>query len=96
VPCLTLSDLFDQIGQRDIHWMKIDVEGFERQVLEGWANHQARPWIVLLESTLPLTTDEAHASWESLMLERGYKHVYFDGLNRYYVSAAHPELQQAF
>lgn len=96
VPCLTLSDLFDQIGQRDIHWMKIDVEGFERQVLEGWTNHPARPWIVLLESTLPLTTDEAHGSWEPLMLQRGYEPVYFDGLNRYYVSAAHPELRQAF
>ncbi|WP_081072604.1 FkbM family methyltransferase [Burkholderia cepacia] len=96
VPCVTLSDLFDQIGQRDIHWMKIDVEGFERQVLEGWANHHARPWIVLLESTLPLTTDEAYAGWESLMFERGYEPVYFDGLNRYYVSAAHPELRQAF
>lgn len=96
VPCLTLSDLFDQIGQRDIHWMKIDVEGFERQVLEGWANHHARPWIVLLESTLPLTTDEAHTNWESLMLERGYEPVYFDGLNRYYISAAHPELRPAF
>lgn len=96
VPCLTLSDLFDQIGQRDIHWMKIDVEGFERQVLEGWTNHRARPWIVLLESTLPLTTDEAHSSWESLMLQRDYEPVYFDGLNRYYISAAHPELRQAF
>lgn len=96
VPCLTLADVFERAGPRDIHWLKIDVEGFERQVLEGWGLSLVRPWIVVVESTLPLTTIESHAHWESLLLDRDYEHVYFDGLNRYYVSAAHPELRDAF
>ncbi|CAJ0891341.1 FkbM family methyltransferase [Ralstonia flatus] len=96
VPSLTLRDVFERAGTRDIHWLKIDVEGFERQVLEGWGNSRARPWIVVVESTLPLTTIESHTHWERLLRERDYAHVYFDGLNRYYISAEHPELHDAF
>ncbi|EFP64317.1 methyltransferase, FkbM family [Ralstonia pickettii] len=96
VPCLTLADVFEHAGSRDIHWLKIDVEGFERQVLEGWGQSLARPWIVIVESTLPLTTIESHSHWEPLLLGRDYEHAYFDGLNRYYVSTGHPELREAF
>jgi FkbM family methyltransferase len=96
VPCLTLSDVFEQVGERDIHWLKIDVEGFERQVVEGWAEHPARPWIIVLESTLPLTVQESHRNWEDLLIGYGYEPIYFDGLNRYYLSAAHSELRAAF
>lgn len=96
IPCITLSDVFEQVGSRDIHWLKIDVEGFERQVLEGWAEHQARPWIVVIESTLPLTTIESYENWETILLEEGYTFVYFDGLNRFYVSDNHIELKQYF
>ncbi|PCE21888.1 hypothetical protein BWP39_19650 [Paraburkholderia acidicola] len=96
VPCITLADVFKQIGEHDVHWLKIDVEGFERQVVEGWAQHPARPWIVVIESTLPLTTLESHRDWEDLVLSYGYESVYFDGLNRYYLSVQHPELRAAF
>lgn len=96
VPCMTLSDVFDQIGSRDIHWLKIDVEGFEDKVLRGWGNHQTRPWILVIESTLPLTTIETYQQWEEILLERDYEPVYFDGLNRYYISSEHLELKVFF
>lgn len=91
-PTLTLDDVFAQNLQTDIHWLKIDVEGFEEAVLRGWNKSEVRPWIVVVESTLPMSTTPSHQQWEALVLQKGYQFVYFDGLNRYYVSDLHPEL----
>src|ERR1700682_300214 len=33
VPCVPLSAIFEACSGQEIHWLKIDVEGFERQVL---------------------------------------------------------------
>lgn len=38
VPCLPLSTILDSHGKRDIHWLKIDVEGMERQVIQSWGD----------------------------------------------------------
>lgn len=91
-PTLTLDDVFAQNLRTDIHWLKIDVEGFEEAVLRGWNTSEVRPWIVVVESTLPMSTKPSHQHWEALVLQKGYQFVYFDGLNRYYVSDLHPEL----
>ena len=96
VPSIPLSAIFKSCEGREIHWLKIDVEGFEQQVLLSWGKSATRPWIVVIESTLPLTQIETHDKWEALLLKRGYSVVYFDGLNRYYTSAAHPELKPIF
>lgn len=96
VPCITLADVFALAGDQDIHWLKIDVEGWERDVLKGWGQSEARPWLVVIESTLPLTEIDTHESWDTLLLDRGYSEIYFDGLNRFYVSELHPEVIPAF
>lgn len=96
VPCTTLDSIFELTEGRDIHWLKIDVEGFERQVLEGWGNSTIKPWIVVVESTFPMTKIERHGEWESILTQLGYNSVYFDGLNRFYVSESRRELEQAF
>ena len=96
VPCIPLSAVFQICAEQEIHWLKIDVEGFEQQVLSSWGTSSARPWIVVVESTLPLTQIDTHQSWESIIVGYGYTSVYFDGLNRYYVSEAHPELKAVF
>lgn len=91
-PTLTLDDIFAQLPARDIHWLKIDVEGAETSVLQGWQTSEVRPWIVVIESTLPMSQTPSHQQWEALLLAKGYQFAYFDGLNRYYVSEQHPEL----
>lgn len=96
VPSIKLSSIFKSCGKRQIHWMKIDVEGAEKSVLESWGKSAARPWIVLIEATLPLSQIENHNQWEFLIVELGYKPIYFDGLNRYYLSNKHMELASAF
>ncbi len=95
VECLTLDDVLVAPGGGDIHWLKIDVEGYEREVLLGWQG-SVKPWIVVVESTLPSTQVESQQGWEPVLLARGYTHAYFDGLNRFYVSSEHAELLDAF
>lgn len=91
-----LSYLFELAGDREIHWLKIDVEGMEGSVINSWGTSQARPWIVVVESTLPNTQIPSHESWEETLLSLGYIYVYFDGLNRFYTSCRHPELNIHF
>jgi len=96
VPVISLDALFERIGVQDIHWLKLDVEGLEKAVLESWKSSSARPWVLVIESTRPLTQEESHDEWEKLLLAKGYRYVYFDGLNRFYISRHHADLVSAF
>ena len=95
VPCLTLAELMAPYADIDVHWLKIDVEGYETAVLQGWTS-AVRPWVVVVESTVPLTQVASHREWEGLVLAHGYAFAYFDGLNRFYIRVDHEELRPAF
>ena len=69
-----------------IHFLKIDVEGSEHDVLAGADFTAFRPWIVVVEAVLPLSQEASHAEWEPLLISNGYSFVWFDGLNRFYLS----------
>jgi FkbM family methyltransferase len=86
VPVRRLDGICAQYVDRPIHFLKIDVEGFEGDVLRGMDFVRFRPWVVLVEATLPGSTECNHQEWEHLLLEKDYHFGYFDGLNRYYVS----------
>jgi FkbM family methyltransferase len=80
-----------------IHFLKIDVEGGEGDVLAGADFDAFRPWIVVVEATLPGSQVESHGKWEELLLRHGYSFVWFDGLNRYYLSdEMKPDLERHF
>ncbi|MFS2112680.1 FkbM family methyltransferase [Herbaspirillum frisingense] len=81
---------------QEVHFLKVDVEGLELQVLRGhdWKNR--RPWIVLVEATLPMSRVEAHEGWEPVLLEAGYQFAYADGLNRFYVASERGSLREGF
>ena len=91
VPAVTLDSVFEMAGPGEIHWLKIDVEGAEREVIAGW-NGSRRPWVLVIEGTRPQSPELNHHQWDPTVLAKGYSYVYFDGLNRFYVSDAHPEL----
>jgi len=91
-----LSDLAEFYAGRSVHWMKIDVEGFEQQVLEGWDPTILRPWVLVVEATVPNSDQSSHECWESIVLDAGYQCVYKDGLNRFYLAAEHIQLANAF
>lgn len=98
VPVRTLAAIWDEhveAGQ-EVHFLKIDVESSEREVLDGLDWGSRRPWIVVVEATRPNSREQAHAAWEPILLVAGYTLVHRDGINRFYVSPAHPELAAAF
>ena len=85
-PLTTLVDICtEHVGDRTIDFIKIDVEGHEREVLEGGDFRRWRPRVVLIEATRPLSQESTHQRWEHLLLGADYVYATFDGLNRYYV-----------
>ena len=96
VPSMTLDELLDRHADREIHWLKIDVEGYERQVIDSWVKSKVRPWILVVESTNPGTEVTREQLWEKNLKSKGYKHIYFDGLNRFYLHKRHSDLEHHF
>jgi FkbM family methyltransferase len=96
VPVVSLGVILDKYNHKDVHWLKIDVEGWEKNVLESWYMSAGRPWILIIESTKPRIQEQSYADWEHLVFEKGYSFAYFDGLNRFYVHQDHLELLESF
>ncbi|WP_288404839.1 FkbM family methyltransferase [uncultured Pseudomonas sp.] len=88
----TLGHLCRLWGIEEVHFLKIDVEGAEREVLLGTDFTRVRPWIILVESTEPLSQRRNHEEWEDLITTQGYAFVHFDGLNRFYLADERVEL----
>ena len=80
----------------DLHWMKIDVEGMEADVLRSWGECERRPWVLVVESTFPNTQNSTQDLWIDEVVKRGYKKVYFDGLSCYFVHRDHRRLASRF
>jgi FkbM family methyltransferase len=95
VPLRTLSGICAEHVAGEIHFLKVDVEGFEGEVLRGMDWQRWRPWVLVIEATLPNSRVTNHETWESLVTTRGYRFAWFDGLNRYYVADEHAELLPA-
>lgn len=96
VPTRTLASVLEDAQGRDIHWLKLDVEGMERDALESWGSSTIRPWILVIESTYPNSPEVNYKDWEQEVLKRGYVFAYFDGLNRFYVHKDHSNLLDSF
>jgi FkbM family methyltransferase len=92
----TLASVCERFHLEPIHFLKIDVEGAEKAVFQGTDFGKIRPWIILVEATLPNSQEESYSDWEPLLLNAGYEYVYFDGLNRYYVAGEHENLKEGF
>ena len=97
ITVMSLSTVCEKHVKGPIHFLKVDVEGAEKQVLLGMDFTLYRPWIVVVESTAPMSQQENFIEWEYILLDNQYQFVYFDGLNRYYISSEKMnELQPAF
>lgn len=97
IPIITLSEIIQEYASnREIHFLKIDVEGHEKEVIEGVDFEKYRPWILIIESTMPNSQIENHSQWIDKILLHGYEMVYFDGLNRFFCAIEHNYLKQCF
>lgn len=93
----TLAEICQEHVRGEVHFLKIDVEGAEEQVLRGMNFRRWRPWIVIAEAKQPTGQGLITAAWESLLLEQGYAAIYCDGINTFYLADEHrEELQNVF
>lgn len=79
-----LSTILEKHAPPVIHFLKIDVEGHERSVLLGMDFRRFRPWMVVMESTLPATDTPCHEKWERILLDNAYSLLTTHSINRYY------------
>jgi FkbM family methyltransferase len=90
----TLNSILAQHAMPEIHFLKIDVEGLEAQVLAGLDLAVYRPWVVLVEATEPVSTVTTWHRFESHLTGWGYQFVHFDGLNTWYLRDESIELAE--
>lgn len=76
---LTLRDVFKENRVTCISFLKVDVEGFEYEVLKG------NDWVRYRPEVLCLEANHLKRDWHKLLNKVRYKKVFFDGLNEYYV-----------
>jgi FkbM family methyltransferase len=96
VPVTTLADLCQQHAPPAFDFLKVDVEGAEQDVLLNgdWQNY--RPKVVVAEALAPYTLAPAWEAWEPCLAKHGYRYVWFDSLNRYYLAEEASELARCF
>jgi FkbM family methyltransferase len=92
VPISTLAQVVADHVSGPVDFLKVDVEGFEREVLAGADWSRFRPRVVVMEATVPKSDEPAHEAWEPMLFDVGYRFAMFDGLNRFYVHADEPAL----
>lgn len=66
-----------------VDFLKVDVEGWEAEVLASADWKQVRPRIVLVEA-VDAEGRATHEAWEPTLLTAAYRFGLFDGLNRFY------------
>lgn len=97
VACRRLDEVIEEHGLRDcdVHFLKIDVEGAEYEVLASVDLRQWRPWVLVVEATAPNSSEPTWPRWEPDVLAAGYQFCLFDGLSRFYVADERAEQLKA-
>jgi len=88
VRVVPIRDIFREQNITAIDFMKVDVEGFEYEVLKGNDWDLYRPRVICIEANHVIT------DWHKLLISNGYEKIFFDGLNEYLIdSRAKPSLK---
>ncbi len=96
VPATTLAALCEEAAPPLIDFLKVDVEGAEADVLFSGDWSRFRPKVILVEALAPYTLAPAWGEFEPFLEGHGYRYVWFDSLNRYYLAREAEELAPCF
>jgi hypothetical protein len=96
MPVTTLKELCRQHAPPVFEFLKVDVEGAEQEVLLNGDWRSFRPKVVVVEALAPYTLAPAWPAWEPFLAKHGYRYVWFDSLNRYYLAEEASELARCF
>jgi len=86
----TLAQVFEENVLGPIHFMKVDVEGYEYEVLAGNDWKKYRPQVICIES------NHMSKDWTTILLGGSYEKIFFDGLNEYYVAKEAKSAKDSF
>ena len=89
VEVVTLAAVFAEYARGDVHFLKIDVEGAEREVLLGADLKINRPWVILAETTTPGSPEIRTDTFTDILAAAGYRQCWFDGLNAFFLASEH-------
>jgi len=80
--------VLDEVGWvgDDIHFLTLDVEGSEAEVIRSLDLGKWRPWVLVIESVIPNGDQSTHDEWDDLVTSAGYRFCLFDGLSRFYLA----------
>lgn len=78
VNVVPLKNVFKKYKISSIQFIKIDVEGFEYEVLKSNDWEKYRPEVICIEA------NHINDDWRPFLKKQKYKMVFFDGLNEYY------------
>lgn len=105
----SLNTILAKQNIQSIDFLKIDVEGHELAVLQGLNLKRHHPRVIVVETTLPLVhpggwvgmkerpqAAKDTADINQLITAAGYRKIYFDGLNTWWIDEAEPALAEAF
>ena len=82
----TLDSIFAEHGITAVDVLKVDVEGAEPAVFAGLDLDAVRPRVIVVEGVAPKVGRQAGDEAVAMLVEAGYKHCMFDGLNHYLTS----------
>ncbi|WP_231866929.1 MULTISPECIES: FkbM family methyltransferase [unclassified Anabaena] len=92
----TLEAVCKEYVNKKIDFIKIDVEGLEEQVILGANWEKFRPTVLVIETTIPNTNIRVDNNIPVLLQSQGYQHVFFDGINDYYIAEESSDLAKHF
>jgi FkbM family methyltransferase len=91
VPVTTLAKLLAQYApNKKIDFMKIDIEGYEFEAVEGNDWEKYRPTVVCIEA------NHVMHDWHPILEKARYVKVFWDGLNEYFVAKEHKDVIDQF
>ena len=98
VECLTLTQVCERyVGNREVHFLKLDIEGHEAAAIHGMDFTRYRPWVLVVEAVEPNNVSvPTYHEWDPRLIASGYRYVYGDSINRYYVASERSELDRYF
>lgn len=90
VEVTTLNTVFSANKVTRIHFLKVDVEGYEYEVLKGNDWNKYRPEVICIEA------NHIIRDWHPLLEKHRYEKVFFDGLNEYFVAKEASHRRETF
>jgi FkbM family methyltransferase len=82
---VTLRSLFSEASLQEIDLLKVDVEGFEFKILASSDWDRFRPKVIMVKAMFLKTRLRRPDIITPFLAAQGYRHVYFDGLNDFYL-----------